>query len=314
MADFLVPGYGDKNRAFVQAILGRNTFTWGSAQTLIAAISSAHSGQEVPIDSINQEDLESYITLANRALSPLDLEIRSTLHQTSRNRVYALVNVASDPMTQLATTYSADEINFVKKMLDTMFNSNNRGRTEAMCISSIEVVQLSSKSTAKKLTGNEVEDLVRNLELEGWLEKSDAGFYALSPRALMELKGWLAETYNDVDEEDMDEEEAASRRKIKSCHACKEIITTGQRCARRECPFRLHDICIQNFFRTQRSQVCPLCQTAWDGKHYVGEKAFTTSDRYTGRNRNRATGGRPSAVRDNEAAQEEEDEESEGEA
>jgi non-structural maintenance of chromosomes element 1 len=242
MADFLVPGYGDKNRAFVQAILGRNTFTWGSAQTLIAAISSVHSGQEVPIDSIDQEDLESYITLANRALSPLDLEIRSTLHQTTRNRVYALVNVASDPMTQLATTHSADEINFVKKMLDTMFKTNNRGRTEAMCISSIEVVQLSSKSTRretqvqpegqgaqpvqKKLTGNEVEDLVRNLELEGWLEKSDAGFYALSPRALMELKGWLVETYNDVDEEDMDEEEAASRRKIKSCHACKEIITT----------------------------------------------------------------------------------------
>lgn len=241
MDDFLVPGYGDKQRAFVQAVLSRNTFNWETAQPLLAAISSAHSGEAVPTNDITREDLDSYVTLANRALSPLDLEIRSTQHQTTRDRVYALVNTTSDSMTQLATTYSADEIAFVKKMLDAMFIKNNRGRTEAMCISSIEVVQLSRKSSrrdtggqegqegdaaskGKKLTGSEVEELMRKLEYEGWIEKSDAGFYALSPRALMELRQWLIETYNDVDD-DVEDEEAARRKKIKSCNACREIIT-----------------------------------------------------------------------------------------
>lgn len=57
-------------------------------------------------------------------------------------------------------------------------------------------------------------------------------------------------------------------------------MSQGQRCSRRECSCRLHDICTQNFFRMQRSQTCPLCKTEWDGQHYVGEKAITTSDSY----------------------------------
>ena len=235
MTDLLVPGYGDTHRAFLQAMLARNTITWATAQPLIAAISSAQRGQEVAVNDITQDDLESHITMANRALSHLDLEIRETQHQTSRERIYALVNTNSDPITQLATTYSADEITFVKKMLDTMFRSNNRGGIEAMCISSIEAVQLPKKKSRRretieedtpplKMTGNEVEALLRKLEAEGWLEKSDAGFYTLSPRALMELKGWLVDTYNDVDE-DAEDERQSQRKKIKSCHACKEIIT-----------------------------------------------------------------------------------------
>lgn len=236
MADFAVPGYNDGHRAFMQAMLARNTITLEIAQPLIAAISSIHRKEQVGPNSITQADLETYISWTNRALSPLDLEIRSALHQTSRERIYALVNTTSDPMTQLATTYSADEIAFVKKMLDAMFDgANNRGRTEAMCLSSIEVLQLAKKAPRRetqdgaapnpqpKLTGSETEELMRKLEAEGWLEKSDAGFYTLSPRALMELKSWLIDAYNDPDDDN--DQEAARRKKIKTCEACKEIIT-----------------------------------------------------------------------------------------
>lgn len=30
----------------------------------------------------------------------------------------------------------------------------------------------------------------------------------------------------------------------------------------------------------QRNRKCPICKIEWDGKHYVGEKAITTSERY----------------------------------
>lgn len=337
MSDLIVPGYNDAHRAFLQAFLARNTLTFAAAQPLIAAISSVKRNEEIAANDIHQEDLDEYITMANRALSPLDLEIRSTLHQITRERVYGLVNTTSDPMTQLATTYSADEIAFIKKLLDAMFETNNRGRTEAMCISGIEVMNLLRKSGRRetqngetqnsqlKLTGSAVEELMSKLEAEGWLEKSEAGFYSLSPRALMELKGWLVDTYNDVDEDEEDEE-AARKRKIKSCHACKEIITTvslgsraawfrsadvlqGQRCARRECSCRLHDICLQAFFRTRRTRTCPLCNTEWDDKHYVGEKAITTSNSYRGPGRSRGSGrGSAPAANDAENGADEEDE------
>ena len=61
---------------------------------------------------------------------------------------------------------------------------------------------------------------------EGWFEKSRAGFFALSPRALIELKHYLLSTYNHPPEEEA-EDEAESRRyeQIKLCAACKDIVT-----------------------------------------------------------------------------------------
>jgi hypothetical protein len=75
----------------------------------------------------------------------------------------------------------------------------------------------------------------------------------------------------------------------------------GQRCTQRECPCRLHDICTQNFFRSQRSQTCPICKAEWDGRHFVGEKAITTSESYL-KGKRRSGGGRkvPEAEADEE--------------
>ncbi|EXJ92910.1 hypothetical protein A1O3_01466 [Capronia epimyces CBS 606.96] len=295
-------GYTDANRAFLQAFLARSVLTLETAKPVIAAISTVRDGREVQAQDITVDDLNHYISAANRKLSPLDLEIRSTFHQQTRERVYGLVNTTSDPLTQLATTYTADEIIYVKKLLDAMFDGqNNKGRREAMCLSGIEAIQVgraqnrretqdgnenaTQPSAAGMLGARDAEAMLNKLLDEGWLEKSRLGFYSLSPRALMELKGWLVETYNEEDED------GQRRDKIKFCHACKEIITVGQRCPRRECSCRLHDICTQNFFRMQRSQTCPICKTEWDGQHYVGEKAITTSESYqSGRRR---SGHRP---------------------
>lgn len=346
MADLLVPGYNDTNRAFLQAILAQNTLTWQTARPLIAAIESVHhhqyadAGQQtVAAEDVTQDDLDTYINKANRALLPLDLEIRSTLHQLSRERIYALVNTTSDPIMQLATTYSADEIAFVKKMLDAIFDgAANRGRSELMCLSGIQVVQLAKSSSAgrrnnnaesagggggesqaaaqSRISGHDAEELARKLEGEGWFEKSEAGFYTLSARALMELRTWLVDTYNEPVDEGGDE--PVRPQKIKFCQACKEIITVvrsearlllprtnkvqGQRCPRRECPCRLHDICTQNFFRSQRSRTCPICKTDWDGKSYVGERVLTMPDGPGRVGRVRASAGqsgRPVGTADN---------------
>jgi non-structural maintenance of chromosomes element 1 len=236
MAEPEVSGYTNGNRAFLQAFMARNVMKLEDARPLVAAIQSVDRGQPVVDNDISLDDFESYISMANRGLSPLDLEIRSTLHQVTRDRIYALVNTTSDPMTQLATTYSADELGFIKIMLDHMFDGPaNSRRTEAMCISSIEAVQLAKKVVSRRetqdgqsqagkatMTGKEAEELLRKLVAEGWLERSNAGYYTLTPRALIELKTWLVDAYNDDDEEG---DVAPSQQKIKFCHACKEIIT-----------------------------------------------------------------------------------------
>lgn len=227
-------GYSDANRAFLQAFLARNTLTLDTAKPIIAAIATQEEGRPIQPEDITVEDLGLFISQANRKLSPLDLEIRSTFHQQTRERVYALINTTSDPMTQLATTYTPDEIIYVKKLLDGMFyGRNNTGRKEAMCLSAMDAIKLgkqpekrretqtenATQSTAGMLGPKDAESMLIKLVDEGWFEKSQAGFYSLSPRALMELKTWLVDTYNDEDED------GNTRDKIKFCHACKEIIT-----------------------------------------------------------------------------------------
>lgn len=214
------------NRAFVQAFLARNVLTFEAARPLLAAIFSIYEKKNVNVEDVTREDFDSMISAANDALSPLDLEIRSTFHQQTRERYYALVNATSDALTQIATIHSTDEIAYVKRLLDTMFETNNTEKREAMCIAgkdALNLVRAGRRDTTGveqsqpkiNLTQTDVESLLSQLLVEGWLDKSPKGFYSLSPRALMELKSWLLETYNDE----------SGPQRIRSCQACREIIT-----------------------------------------------------------------------------------------
>jgi hypothetical protein len=205
-------------------------------------------GGTVDPEGITHEDIGAFVDAANSAISPFDLEIRTSRRQDPKGAnqdapstppvlVYALVNTTSDPLTQLATNYSADEIAFVKRVLDFMFDTNNRRRCEGMVITQMQAVQLAKaggdrrRSTnvgtqqeggaAQNLTMTQAQDMMKSLMSEGWLEKSRKGYLSLTPRALMELRTWLVSTYND------DEEDGRRRKahRIKFCAACKDIIT-----------------------------------------------------------------------------------------
>lgn len=205
-------------------------------------------GGTVDPEGITHEDIGAFVDAANSAISPFDLEIRTSRRQDPKGAnqdapstppvlVYALVNTTSDPLTQLATNYSADEIAFVKRVLDFMFDTNNRRRCEGMVITQMQAVQLAKaggdrrRSTnvgtqqeggaAQNLTMTQAQDMMKSLMSEGWLEKSRKGYLSLTPRALMELRTWLVSTYND-DEEDGRRTKAY---RIKFCAACKDIIT-----------------------------------------------------------------------------------------
>ncbi|KAK2011055.1 RING-like domain-containing protein [Colletotrichum eremochloae] len=308
------PHYNDGNRAFLQAFLARGTLTFEEAQIILAEIFTieAEDGEPVVTEQVTQQDFESFLEAAAEAVSFFDYEIRSTVHQVSKKRVYALVNTASDPMTQLATTYNTEQIAFTKRLLDAMFDTYNSPRMELMCITEMQAIKLArpprqqnnnhndidedgaptqtQSSADKGLKHSEVEDMLRNLVNQGWLEKSRNGFYSLSPRALLELRAWLIDSYNDPDAA------AQEWQRIKFCEACKGIVTVGQRCAERDCNARIHHICSDAYWRTQRSHKCPRCSRDWDGEHYVGEEAETSTEAY--KRGRRRSGGRKSNVPD----------------
>lgn len=328
----LPSGWGHQHRAFLQALMSRGTLTLREARPLFAAImdaSEGRSGHGMHPADVTDDQIRSIISKCREAVAPLDYDIRATLHQMTREQVWALVNAHSDPATQLATSRTPDEISFVKRMLDAMFESYNTRRLEVMAIDAAQARKVArpppqnnnrdgdedgeeeapqtQRAADKGLKHSDVERLLPSLVAEGWFEVSDGGYYTLSPRALLELKTWLLEEYNDPDAESEDWQ------RIKFCEACKDIITMGQRCPDRDCNVRLHDICTEAFWRTQREgKVCPRCKTAWTGKNYVGERAVTETAA-AHRRAERAHGPRRSTMNGNGAVDEEEDDEADNE-
>ncbi|KAI0425216.1 Nse1 non-SMC component of SMC5-6 complex-domain-containing protein [Xylaria sp. FL1042] len=284
--------YNDTNRAFVQAFLARGTMTFKESQHILAAIFTAHGDNATAPNEVTQADFNSYVSAASAALSPFDLEIRSMMHQTRKERVYALVNTTSDPLTQLATLHSADEIAFVKRVIDAMFEKYNTPRMEALCLDEMQANKLrvppapendeevvengegAQSQAPRGLKSSEVETMMHSMVDEGWFERSRDGFYFLSARALLELRSWLLESYNDPDAEE------GEWQRVKFCEACKDVVTIGQRCAERDCLARLHDNCADAFFRTRRERACPKCSEEWTGRNFVGERAVTETEAY----------------------------------
>ncbi|KAF4965790.1 hypothetical protein FSARC_6461 [Fusarium sarcochroum] len=302
--------HGD--RAFLQAILARGSITFDESRPILAAIFNAgrnedDEGHEVRRDQITEEHFQEGIDKASEAASLFDYEIRTTIHQTTKKRIWALVNTTSDPQTQLATTYQPDELSFIKRVFDAMFEKFNTPRMEVMAITEMQAIKLArpnrresqidvdtqtQTSADKGLKHSEVEAVLASLVEGGWFEKSDEGFYSLSPRALLELRPWLVETYNDPDLGPRDWQ------RIRFCEACKDTVTMGLRCSELDCNFRLHEVCEEAFWRTRREKNCPRCSTEWTGEKYTGEMAVTSTDAFQRGRRRNGGGWRRSTLAD----------------
>ncbi|KAL2206507.1 putative DNA repair protein Nse1 [Sarocladium strictum] len=300
--------YGAGNRAFLQALMAHGALSFKDAQPIVAAILTADNkgDPEIRPDQVQEEDFQSFIEVASRAASHFDYEIRTAEHQIKKRRIWALVNTASDPQTQLATTFNAEELAFINRVLEAMFDTYNRPRMEVLAITEMQAIKLarpkrrqstqasaeeSTQSVADRgLKHSEVEMVLASLVDGGWFEKSRDGFYSLTPRGLLELRPWLVETFNDPDSE------PSEWQRIKFCEACKELVTAGRRCSEPDCTFRIHDICEEAFWRTRRETKCPKCTREWTGEHYIGERAVTSTDAYK-RGRQRS-GGRRSTLAD----------------
>jgi adenosyl cobinamide kinase/adenosyl cobinamide phosphate guanylyltransferase len=322
--------YDDTNRAFLQAFMSRGSLNFEEGQSVLAAILTAANGgggQRVHPQSVTRETFNDYVHAAHEILLPLDLDVRSTRHQRTRERVWALVNVEGDLATQLATVHSADEMAYINRLLDLMFEKLNTPRMEIMAVEENECFKISrpparppprqgdgaedeaqtqtqtqTQGGDKALKHSEILTLLANLVGEGWLEKSRAGYYSLTPRSLLELKSWLIDTYN----EPRDEGEPEVWQPIKFCEACKEIVTVGQRCSDPDCLMRIHDICARPYWDGRPDKKCPRCQKEWTDKLYVGERAVTSTEAYARSKRKSGGGSRRQSRQDEEEVDAEE--------
>ncbi|KAG0132073.1 Nse1 non-SMC component of SMC5-6 complex-domain-containing protein [Tuber indicum] len=293
--------------------MSRRVMKVDDIKILLAEILSADDAEhEIGTEDINDRIVSSYISKANDMIHDFDLEIKIMLDQRDRSKTFALINTTSDELVQLATTHNADEIAFFKRVLDAIFETNNTRDAEVLAVHDFAAVRLhknpqqggASQATqgpasqsASGLTMVGAEAALRSFVDEGWLECSKAGFYSLTPRAVLELGPYLFQTYNTpADEDDEHEDDGSSTNgiieRIKTCHACREIVTIGLRCADKHCKLRLHTPCAEGIFRPNRTHECPRCKKEWSGGLPVGEGA-DRGQRRPGGNRQSNVGTTP---------------------
>jgi len=167
----------------------------------------------------DQDSLEEAISRINHALSDFDYEIRKTFDQSTGNPVWAIVNTTSDSLTQLATIHTPSEIAYFRTLLTAIFDTSNSIHEEVFAVKSTDASNLSS-AQGVGMTKTAAEAAMHNFIREGWLKKSRNGFITITERGLLELKEYLMEMFND-----MDEEGGGRVDKLRTCHACQEIIT-----------------------------------------------------------------------------------------
>lgn len=236
--------------------------------------------------------------MINAKINPFDLEIRSTRDQQTKGTIYALINSTSDSLTQLATKFTPGEIAYIRRLLDYMFETSNSGKREIMAIKHTEASQLarpSRRNRQSQMNGNgedgdysqaqdmgisiqEADDVLDALVNELFFQQSSAGYFSLAPRALMELRTYLKETYNEAAD---DAEDGIETIRIHDCEGCREIVTSGIRCNNTNCGVRWHDACANSYYRgrSRENRKCPKCDTQCSGDVYVGERVVTAGAR-----------------------------------
>ncbi|KAG9191938.1 non-structural maintenance of chromosomes element 1 [Alternaria panax] len=290
-------GYNSIHRAFLQAFQTHSVLTMGQMKAILAHVMTAYNPERPWTEGdVTQPYITSTIQTINAKIEAFDYEIRSTRDQRSQDSVYALVNNASDAVTQLATAFSANEIAYIRRILDHMFEANNTKLREIMAIKHTEASQLarlsrrnrqSQAASRQSQVNGDIEDsqasadtsisiaeadlVLETLVKEAFFQKSTAGYYSLAPRGLMELRAYLKETYNESADENEDGRRVI---RIRDCEGCREIVTFGIRCSNRECSVRWHDACANNYYKGRKgNSKCPRCQTECSRDAFVGERA-----------------------------------------
>jgi hypothetical protein len=166
-----------------------------------------------------------------------------------------------------------------------MFDTNNTKTREVMALKHTEASQLArprrnrnSQAPGEEIDAgisiHEADTTLHTLVQLGFFHKTgvSAVYYSLAPRALMELRAYLKETYNEPPSAP-DADDGITR--IRDCEGCRDIVTHGIRCSNRECGVRWHDACANSYYRGRREggRKCPVCETECSGDVYVGVRA-----------------------------------------
>ncbi|XP_028417117.1 non-structural maintenance of chromosomes element 1 homolog isoform X2 [Dendronephthya gigantea] len=193
---------------------------------------------EVFQDNFDPANFQRCINTINNALQPLFLEIRKGVSEDDGKYYYGLVNSSEDQISKLATSYTAHDVEYFRKVLDTFVQSDDGTAT------SVELLH-GAADLQKSMSASHAEKLL-NMWVKGkWLSQS-LGDYWLGPRAVLELQPYLKRVYEDY---------------VMDCKICMDFVLRGQSCV--ACDFKIHHHCAARYFKGRSVRKCSNCNIDW---------------------------------------------------
>ncbi|KAK7100948.1 non-structural maintenance of chromosomes element 1 homolog [Littorina saxatilis] len=202
-----------------------------------------------------------FIRTINNCIQPFHLEVKKGVCEEDGTHFYCLVNNVENAFTLLASDYTANDLEFFKKLVEEIISSDG-------CVGSRVALNVVER-LEKKMTRQDAEILLERLENDRWVLMKE-GVVSLSVRSILELNQYIQQVYPDF---------------VKNCNICKLICLKGQACD--ECGVKIHNHCATRYFRDQDRCPDPDCSAVWTRPAPENDEAGhePTQDRATRRRR-----------------------------
>lgn len=228
--------YGDIHRRFLQVLMNRRMISREDAFRLFCKIyQSEESDEEEATASPCRKDMEWAVSIINKVIKGLNMEIRCAQDEITTAKYYLLINTVDSHISKTFSKFSAAELEFFKTVLSEIVSS------EDGCISSTACLNLNSSLSAN-LTKSDTEAILEKFCKYLWLYQKD-GKVHLTILSIVELEPLLLSAYEDY---------------VSICRLCKHIVIQGYRCD--NCLALLHLNCVHLYTKgVDRVHSCPVC-------------------------------------------------------
>ncbi|KAH9523627.1 Non-structural maintenance of chromosomes element 1 [Bulinus truncatus] len=222
-----------KQQIFLQSFISKGILDSKEIKALLA---------ELGVHTDFTDEILKLVLSTNEAIAPFNLEIKKGIQEDDGANFYCLVNTVETPITHLSSTYTQNELELFKKLIEQIVD------TEDGKIGSRAALSLTD-SLDKRMGKEEAEAFFNKLEKDKWIRRDKEGKLSLSVRSLLELDHYLKEVYAEF---------------IKSCNICSKICLLGETCA--NCGIKIHLKCAKSLFTKQGAKhTCPApdCRVVW---------------------------------------------------
>ncbi|XP_053550400.1 non-structural maintenance of chromosomes element 1 homolog [Bombina bombina] len=223
----------ESHQRFLQVLMSHGIMEGSAARALHKHCCEVHKVHYM------HDKLDDFIGVINKHLQPIFMQIRKGMSEEDGQSYYALVNLAENEITRMASDYAENELELFRKTVELIILSDNG------FASSTSILNLSDQLQTKKIRKKDTEQLLQSFVQEKWLIERD-GEYTLHTRCIMEMEHYLQSTYQDL---------------VKVCNICHSIAIQSQMCD--TCGIPMHLPCVGRYFKGQKDPHCPRCNDVW---------------------------------------------------